>query len=123
MPDEQPEEISPSAAQLFATVWDNLTDILGSAATATLIRRGAKVASAQFPELQNLVVARKGFEYSYTVPDAWTQSSSADAVDALRSLATALGPLLVELTGSVVVRRLATDERLLRNGVLFQQEL
>jgi hypothetical protein len=91
-----------SAAQTFAVLWTALHDVMGSAATAALLRRAAQYGSNRSPELGALVVRRERFEYRYEVPNSWAQ----EARDSLHVLMSELRPLLVELTGPVVLRRL-----------------
>jgi hypothetical protein len=107
-----------AAAVLFALLWEGLADVLGTAATAALVRRAARGAMLRYPELVALVVVRENLEYRYTVPSAWNQPSSS-APAALRELASELRPLLIELTGSVVVRHLARIPELRARGILF----
>src|SRR4051794_14580074 len=92
-----------NAAQAFAVLWSALHEVMGSAATAALLRRAAKHGSDRAPELGHLVVTRERFEYRYEVPSAWAQQSP----DALVVLLSELRPLLAELTGPVVLRRLS----------------
>jgi len=95
-----------------------MVDVLGGPATATLLRRSIKRAAAQHTDLNALVIKREGFEYVYEVPPQWVEGR-AGAVASLRDLAHELTPLLVELTGQVVVRRLAADAELKRCRILF----
>ena len=95
-----------SAADLFALLWKELADILGTAAAATLLRRAAQRARPCAPELAALSIARQGLEYRYTLPSSWTSRVS-DPSGALVVLARELWPLLMDLTGLVVVQRLA----------------
>lgn len=111
-------EATCAADQLFGVLWNALVDLLGSAAAATLIRRSAKHASARAPGLAALQVIREQFEYRYALPPSW--SWDAAAVGELRELCLALRPLLVELTGQVVVHRLGSIHALVRCG-LFER--
>jgi hypothetical protein len=90
---------------MFAAIWDAITDVMGAAAAATLMRRALKYAQARSAELDGLVVTRERFEYRYVVPESWRTGSPA-ALVALRSLTRELHPLLIELTGPVVLQRL-----------------
>jgi hypothetical protein len=99
-----PEGTTP--AGLFALLWDTLADVLGTAAAATLLRRAARRASAHGPVLNGVVIAREGLTYGYRLPEAWEREDSAKALSALDALVQELRPLLVELTGPVLVRRL-----------------
>lgn len=99
-------------AQLFTQIWLTLTDLLGSAATATLLRRSLRRAALTVPELQRIEITRERFEYRFAIPPAWHQGEVPP--DALRALARELQPLLIELTGPVVLNRLRSDPELSR---------
>ncbi len=93
---------APTAARVFALLWAELHDVMGSAATAALLRRAAKHARDRAPELGGFEVQRARFEYRYVVPQTWTEGPR-PSLDALMQ---ELRPLLVELTGPVVLKRL-----------------
>lgn len=103
----------PSTATLFALLWDALTDLMGSSATATLVRRAAKHGAAKQPGLRVLVIHRPSFEYEYVVPDVWSDNGRDD----LRELTRHLVPLLTELTGSIAVKRLQSVQLLVAAGL------
>ena len=113
-----------SAAALFTLLWEELADVLGTAATAVLVRRAARRAAFRSPELAELAISRENLEYRFTLPRAWTEradaANAAAAADAhaLRELVGELRPLLVELTGPVVVRRLAQIPELRERGII-----
>jgi hypothetical protein len=107
-----------SAARLFDQLWLTMIDILGGPATATLLRRSIKRAAVHHTDLNGFVIKREGFEYVYEVPPQWGEARPA-AVASLREVAHELTPLLVELTGHVVVRRLEADAELKRCRILF----
>ena len=86
-----------TAATSFQLLWDSLCDLIGTSATATLIRRAAKHAS-----VNALVITKPAFEYEYVVPQHWSDNGSEE----LKALVHTLQPLLVELTGPIVVQRL-----------------
>ncbi len=90
---------------LFEHIWAALIDLLGSAATATLIRRSLKRAAERAPGLEGIAISRERFEYRYALPPGWKDSPTG-ALDGLREVARELQPLLLELTGSVVLHRL-----------------
>jgi len=115
-------ESACTAAALFKLVWETMTDVLGSAATATLMRRSVRRAAERRRDLEGLVVSREGFDYAYKVPDQW-QDARQEPVDALRELATELSPLLVELTGPVIVRRLRAIPDLQRCEITFEEQV
>ena len=93
-----------SAAARFAILWESLADVLGTATAATLLKRAARRAATRSPELAGLVIQRDGLVYGYTLPPAWNLKS--EGTPALRELVTELRPILIELTGQVVIRHL-----------------
>ena len=110
-----------SIAALFTLLWDALADVLGTAATATLLRRAAQRAAPRCPELNEVVISREKLAYRYTLPPAWADGAEGTPL-ALRELVAELRPLLVELTGPVVVRRLERIPELRERGVISPQE-
>jgi hypothetical protein len=111
-----------SAAALFDLLWETLADILGTAATATLLRRSIKQAAARSAWSEPVIVARDGLDYTYRLPEAWKQPGNDEAVDVLRIIAAELRVLLVELTGPVVVARLGQLAALRKWGIDFRDE-
>src|SRR5512133_3795378 len=100
-------ELSPrrpaAAAELFQRLWDEVADLVGTAATAALLRRALKRASAKEPELAALVLRREGVEH-------------------LRRLVRDdLHPLFRELTGPVIARRLAQAPDLVEAGLASEE--
>jgi hypothetical protein len=89
---------------LLAQVWEALSDVLGTAATAALLRRAAKRAARRFPVLADLAIGLVDLDYKYTAPPAWQEGE--EGMQPVHELIRELRPLLVELTGSVVVQRL-----------------
>jgi hypothetical protein len=110
-----------SAGGLFTVLWEALADVLGTAAAATLVRRAAKRAVLRWPELAGLSITREGLDYRYTLPSAWTDATP-DRPEPLCELARELWTLLVDLTGSVVVNRLAQIPELRNRGIIPQRE-
>jgi hypothetical protein len=112
-----------SAADLFQLLWEGLADVLGTAATAVIVRRAAQRAASRNPELAELTIFREKLDYGFTLPRAWTERAGVAADDrALRDLVRELKPLLVELTGPVVVRRLAQIPALRERGIVAADE-
>jgi hypothetical protein len=109
-----------TAANLFDIMWETIADVIGTAATAALVRRSAKRLCDRNRELASVTITREGFDYRYSLPDAW-RLAEGQAVAALRALARELSPLLVELTGPVIIRRLDAVGDLKRCQVLFQE--
>ncbi len=111
-----------SAAELFALLWESLADIVGTAATATLLRRAIKRAASQNSGFEPITVGRNGLDYEYLLPETWKQPGNEEAIGALRVVAAELRVLLVELTGAVVVRRLARLAPFRKLGIDFSEE-
>ena len=96
---------------MFTILWGALADVLGTAATATVLRRAARRATPRCPELAELAIERETLEYGYTLPPAWKEPRGS-MPPALRELVTELRPILVELTGQIVVRHLEQSPEL-----------
>src|SRR5947208_16965650 len=99
------------ASETFDVLWGTLVELLGSPATATLLRRSARRRLGDFPELVELAITRQGFEYTYAVPADWKHANERSNA-ALQALVQDLCCLLLELTGPVVLRRLKTSSQL-----------
>jgi hypothetical protein len=110
-----------SAGALFTIVWEALADVLGTGAVAAIVRRAVGRAVAQSPELKELIIIREDLEYRYTLPQLWWQKAER-APGALRVLVAELGRLLVELTGTVVIRRLEQIPELRARGLVWRAE-
>ena len=93
-----------SGAVLFGILWDELADLLGTAATAAVLRRALRRALPHNAALAELAITRVEHEYGYVVPQAFGLSKGPPR--ALCDLLDELRPLLVELTGQVALRRL-----------------
>ena len=106
-----------SAAALFDALWRALVEAIGPTATAALLQRSIRRASASTPLLDGLIITRKQFTYAYQLPLAWSQSSP-EAVAAVRAVVGELVPLLTEMTGQVVIRRLSTIPALAHCGLM-----
>jgi hypothetical protein len=114
-------DIEPAAGALFAIIWDSLTEVLGTAAVAAIVRRAAGRAAAQSPELVELAVVRADFQYRYSLPAAWSRQTERES-RALRVLVAEMGRLLVELTGTVVIHRLEQIPELRGRGLVWRTE-
>jgi hypothetical protein len=110
-----------SSADLFGILWRGLADILGSAAAAALLRRAAQRAQPRWPELDALCIAREQLEYRYRLPASW-EDPVTQPLGALSEVLRELWPLLVDLTGSVVIQRLAQIPELRDQGLLPPEE-
>jgi len=117
------DQHTSSAAQLFDLLWESLCDVLGTAATAMLVRRAIARSTSQTSWTEPITVARNGLDYEYHLPNTWKQSGNEEALGTLRVVAAELRVLLVELTGSVVVQRLGRLAPLLKLGIDFNAEV
>lgn len=108
----------PDAAELFELVWATMADILGTAATAALLRRAARRA-----ELPGVTIAQDGLTYRFQVPASWHQPPDPASLAPLRHLVRELCPLLEEMTGPVVLCRLGRVAPLQRVGFTPRNEV
>jgi hypothetical protein len=106
-----------TAAALFDAMWTSLVDMLGPTATATLIERSVKRARAKQDNLEHPVIVREQFTYRHRTPPSWSGDTDL-ASTGFQAVVAELLPLLVELTGTVVVRRLREVPILERCGVI-----
>jgi hypothetical protein len=108
VPDDVASGLTATVPAAFASVWRAMAEMLGSAATAAIVRRAARRASAVHPALAQLGVGRKSFTPEYTIPSSWQDpSNGATAAREFQAFLDELAVLLRELTGAVVLRRLA----------------
>jgi hypothetical protein len=112
---------SLTSAALFDLLWETLSEVLGSGATAALLRRAGKRAASREPELGELAIYRECLDHKYTVPRAW-QEDWEDTPRALHELVRELRPLLVELTGTVMIRRLQHITEFQQRGIIAQDK-
>lgn len=116
------DQDATSAAELFDLLWESLADMLGTAATATLLRRAIKQTASHTSWSEPVIVVRNGLDYEYRLPETWKQPGNEKALGALRVVAAELRVLLVELTGPVVVRRLGRLAPFREQGIDFSDE-
>jgi hypothetical protein len=114
-------------AALFSIVWDAVAEVLGTAATAAIVRRSAGRAAMESPELVDVVIRREKLEYRYTLPHAWSHPAAAARPEqgtplAFRALVAEIGRLLVELTGTVFINRLEQIPELRTRGLVWRAE-
>lgn len=121
LPDRRAAGGEIPVSTLFAILWESLADLLGTAATATLLRRAARRAARQSPELAELSIERHGLAWTHTCPPAWS-GASPDHLHALHALIEELRPILVEMTGQLVIRHLEKIPELRERGLLAPQE-
>jgi hypothetical protein len=117
------EREAASPADLFALLWDSLADVLGTAATAVLLRRALKRATGEGTSISGVVIERDELAYSYQIPAAWQTADHAAGLAVMRVIASTLRPLLAELTGSVVLRRLDSVPAFRKHGIFFLGEM
>jgi hypothetical protein len=113
---------SLTAAEVFNAVWTGLVEVLGTAATAALIRRAAQRVSTTAPDLPSVVVNRNTVTYEVEIPAIWRRPDDPRALHSLRALLAELGFLLRELTGLVVIRRLERLPPIRESGLTFGEE-
>ena len=114
-------------AALFAIMWEAIAEVLGTAATAAIIRRAAGRAATDSPELVDVSIRRERLEYRYTLPHAWSHTAGLGSPEegtpiAFRALVAEIGRLLVELTGTVFVGRLEQIPELRARGLVWRAE-
>lgn len=114
---ERQGEAGLTAAELFQLLWDELASVLGTAATAALLRRAVKRAARSEPALAGLAIERKDLEYAFALPPSWSSDRTGAAPAQLGALVRGeLRPLLAELTGQVVIQRLGRVPELAKAG-------
>jgi hypothetical protein len=116
-----PDDGTPTtAADLFGLLWRSLSDLLGSATTATLLRRSRNAVARRAPDLADLQIDREGLEYRYRLPPSWSAPDD-QALSTVRDIVGELRPLLMELTGEVILSQLDANPAFARSGIIFCQ--
>src|SRR5436190_70821 len=108
------------SATLFELLWQTLSEVLGTAATATLLRRACKRAALRAPVLHELSIVKTGLVYGFATPEAWSRDAHEPA-EGMRVLVEELRPLLVELTGPVLIRRLERRTEFQERGIIVPE--
>jgi hypothetical protein len=116
-----PSSSHPAPTELFERVWRLLSEVIGTAATASVLRRSIRCAQVRGANLDGLEVVRDGFNHRYSLPSSWSHGGDTP-MDALRVLADELSSILYALTGPVLVRRLASDAELRRARIFTPPE-
>jgi len=93
-----------SGTALFTVLWSELVDLLGTGATAALLRRALRRALPGNRELAGVAIERVDQRFGYTLPASFGLTRGPPP--ALRALADELRPLLAEQTGEVAWRHL-----------------
>lgn len=114
---DEPAPAGSTASDLFAALWGGMTDMLGPTATAVLLRRSVNRVAARHPGVRDMAIVRRDFEYTYALPPSWT-TGTPESLAAFRDIVRELWPLLQQLTGPVVVRRLQDVPLLARNDAI-----
>jgi hypothetical protein len=107
-----------STAEIFGRLREVLVEVMGTAATATFLRRAVRRARARYPELAALEITKRDLEYEYALPPRWSAGTA--ALPELVGLSSELSQLLVAMTGSIMLRRLRAERDLASAG-LFQE--
>jgi len=97
-----------------------MADILGTGATATVLRRAVQKTAERRPDLKDLAIRKEALEYAFTVPDSWNEPQTT-AMDALGDVVRELRPVLAELTGRVVLRQLEKLELLSKHQIMTEE--
>jgi hypothetical protein len=97
-----------------------MANILGTGATATLLRRAIRKVAERRPDLKGLTIRKEALKYAFTIPDSWNEPQTT-AMDALRDVTQALRPMLAELTGRVVLRQLEKLELLKEHRIMTEE--
>jgi hypothetical protein len=109
-----------TAAHLFGLLWRSLSDLLGSATTATLLRRSKNAVARRVTAAGQLVIDRDALEYRYTLPPSWSQPTG-DGIEVICALVDELRPLLMELTGATILDQLDRIAGFRDNGIVFSR--
>jgi hypothetical protein len=97
-----------------------MANILGTGATATLLRRAIRKVAERRPDLKGLTIRKEALKYAFTIPDSWNEPQTTE-MDALRDVTQALRPMLAELTGRVVLRQLEKLELLKEHRIMTEE--
>ena len=106
-----------TTSELFDALWTALTDVIGPTAAATLLQESIRRARRSHPGVDDVAIVQRQFEYTYTVPPAWKTTDAAPRKK-FQAIVEELWPLLVGLTGTLVVRRLSAVPQLVECGVI-----
>jgi hypothetical protein len=106
-----------TTSELFDALWTALTDVIGPTAAATLLQESIRRARPSHPGVADIAIVQRQFEYTYTVPSAWKTTDAAPR-KSFQAIVEELWPLLMGLTGTLVVRRLGAVPQLVECGVI-----
>ena len=88
-----------SVREMYALLYETLSEVIGRTATEALLRRAVRRAGSQHPEFAALAPPRGGAPIEW-----WTDARR--GMSYLRAVMRELWPLLIEITGPVVVAQL-----------------
>ncbi len=114
-----PGSAPATAERLFGIIWTTLTSFLGSATTATLLRRTQKAVQRRGVALDDLVIRREGLDYQYEVPACWREGGEASGRVTFDNFIDELRPILAQLTGPVLLRRLDASPEFRQSNIFF----
>ncbi len=97
--------------RVFAWLWTKLATVLGTPATAALMRRAISAVAAVNPDLRGIAISRERLTYSYHLPTELCTDPENQA-PAYRALFREVLRLTGELTGGVMVRGLIQSDEL-----------
>lgn len=115
---ESNEQISPPLMRLvFSVMWNELRETIGTAPTATLLRRAIVLSREACPILEQISIEKDGRDYCYNIPPEVDLEPASCAnieqfVDNVLALLRALtGKVLVrQLLANPLIRQLASKE-------------
>jgi hypothetical protein len=96
-----------STGSAFVAIWESLSEVMGTPTAAILLERARSRAARRDNGLNAVAIKREGFDYRYEMPEAWLTTVDKALMG---TLIAELVPLLTELTGQLVVNRLAKLE-------------
>lgn len=98
--------VAPPSEALRA-LWTAVAEVIGSAATAVLIRRAIKRAARQYPSLDDLTVELQEFLYQLRIPEHWDAPPDAETAEAIRALIAAFTEIARQLSGEILIRHIS----------------
>src|SRR5512146_169071 len=97
---------------LFGWLWGRLSALLGTPATAALMRRAVSAAAQSHPDLRGIVINRERLTYTSRLSDQLCADDVETSVPTYQALVREVLRLTGELTGGVMVRGLIKSEEL-----------
>jgi len=100
-------------------LWESLAELLGTAATATLVCRATMRVVAEAPASPMVSVTRNTVTYEYEVPESWRRAADPDALRVLRAFREGAGRAPDSVDGIGRRRAAGTEPRFRESGVSF----